>query len=283
MTASPRSACPSPVSVRRLAGLDGLEVLHGDFSGVRLAPHSHDTYALGYVHAGVNLFDQERHRCVAAPGGSVCLANPGEVHTGAAGPGGWWYVGLNPSAAAVATALGRPVEAHRFIGLRSPMLEDAGARAAVRAMAAVLTDADADDMARELAVVTALRRLFQAAGGVALPEPLARPAAERRAMRQAREILAADLASPLALESVAAAVGLSPYHFARLFKAATGLPPHAWRVQRRLEAVRRALRTGVGPGGLAGLAAEVGFADQAHLTRVFKRAYGVTPGRMAAG
>jgi AraC-like DNA-binding protein len=275
-----KSAARSPVQVRRLAGLDGTEVLYGDFSGVRLGRHSHDTYSIGYVKAGVNLFDQENPKGVAAPRGSVCLANPGEVHTGAAGPEGWWYVSLAPTVAAVAAALDRPVEAARFIGLRAPLLDHDEARAAVRSMAAVLTDPDAGAMARDLAVIETLRHLFKAAGGVTVTDSPVHRMGERRAVRRACEILATDLAQPLSLTSVATAVGLSPYHFARVFKAATGLPPHAWRTQRRLEMVRSRIRQGVGPGGLADVAAEAGFADQAHLTRVFKRAYGVSPGRM---
>jgi AraC family transcriptional regulator len=71
---------------------------------------------------------------------------------------------------------------------------------------------------------------------------------------------------------------VSPYHFARLFKHSTGLPPHqyviACRVERAKELLRERDRL-----PLADVAAEVGFSSQSHFTRHFKRLVGVTPRR----
>ena len=78
------------------------------------------------------------------------------------------------------------------------------------------------------------------------------------------------------LEELAAAVNLSPFHFARVFRRATGLPPHAWLQQRRLEQARALLRDGCAP---LRVALQLGFADQSHMTRHFKRTYGLSPGR----
>ena len=70
---------------------------------------------------------------------------------------------------------------------------------------------------------------------------------------------------------------LSPYHFARQFQASTGRPPHQSVIARRVERAKQLL-----PGGddlsLAQVAARVGFWDQGHFTRHFKRLVGVTPG-----
>ena len=70
-------------------------------------------------------------------------------------------------------------------------------------------------------------------------------------------------------------MNLSPFHFARVFRQATGLPPHAWLKQRRLARARTMLRQGGAP---LNVAFDLGFADQSHLSRQFKQAYGVTPG-----
>ena len=93
--------------------------------------------------------------------------------------------------------------------------------------------------------------------------------------RGARELLAARLLDPPSLEELAAAVNLSPFHFARVFRRATGMPPHAWLRQRRLEQARALLKSGRAP---LEVALELGFADQSHLGRQFKQAYGVAPG-----
>jgi AraC family transcriptional regulator len=84
-------------------------------------------------------------------------------------------------------------------------------------------------------------------------------------------------ASPT-LEQMAAVARLSPYHFARQFKAATGLPPHQYVIARRVERARQLLQGG-GDLSLAEVAADVGFSDQSQLSRHFKRLVGVTPGQ----
>ena len=80
------------------------------------------------------------------------------------------------------------------------------------------------------------------------------------------------------LEQLAAVARLSPYHFARQFKAATGLPPHQYVLARRVERARHLLQTG-GDFSLAEVAAHAGFSDQSQLSHHFKRLFGVTPGQ----
>ena len=82
-------------------------------------------------------------------------------------------------------------------------------------------------------------------------------------------------ASP-SLEQMAAVARLSPYHFARQFKTATGLPPHQYLIARRVERAEQLLRTG-GDFSLAEVAAYAGFSDQSQFSRHFKRLIGVTP------
>ncbi|MBV8266262.1 MAG: helix-turn-helix transcriptional regulator [Planctomycetaceae bacterium] len=78
---------------------------------------------------------------------------------------------------------------------------------------------------------------------------------------------------------MAAFVRLNPYHFARQFKAATGLPPHQYVILRRVERARLLLHAGTDL-SLAEVAAHAGFRDQSQFSRHFKRLVGVTPGRL---
>ena len=89
-------------------------------------------------------------------------------------------------------------------------------------------------------------------------------------------------ASP-SLEQLAAVARLSVYHFARLFKAATGLPPHQYVILRRVERTKQLLQAGTDL-SLAEVAAGAGFSDQSQFSHHFKRLVGVTPGqyRMSA-
>jgi AraC-like DNA-binding protein len=101
------------------------------------------------------------------------------------------------------------------------------------------------------------------------------PGKEHRAVTRAKELLHAQLAAPPSLEELAAAVNLSPFHFARVFRRATGMPPHTWLMQQRIAQARALLQNGCLP---LEVATQLGFADQSHLSRQFKQVYGVGPG-----
>jgi AraC family transcriptional regulator len=97
-----------------------------------------------------------------------------------------------------------------------------------------------------------------------------------RKLRAALEYIEEHLDSGLTLDDLAAVAHLSPYHFARMFKTSTGLPPHQYVMTRRIDRAKRLLRDG-GDLSLAQVAARSGFWDQGHFARHFKRLVGVTP------
>jgi AraC family transcriptional regulator len=132
-------------------------------------------------------------------------------------------------------------------------------------------------LAESLANVVAvhlIRRLVPA--DRAAPRP--RGGLSERKLRASIEYIEEHLDSELTLDSIAAVAHLSPYHFARMFKTSTGLPPHQYVITRRVERAKRLLRDG-GDLTLAQVAARSGFWDQGHFTRHFKRLVGVTPKR----
>jgi AraC-like DNA-binding protein len=98
----------------------------------------------------------------------------------------------------------------------------------------------------------------------------------RARLDRAREYLHEHYQEGVSLAELAGVSGMSAYHLVREFRAMYGLPPHAYQNQLRVAAVARQLRAGVPLRDL-----ESGFYDQTHLTRHFKRAFGVTPGRYA--
>jgi AraC family transcriptional regulator len=100
----------------------------------------------------------------------------------------------------------------------------------------------------------------------------------RGRLRAVVEYIEEQLDAGPTLEQMAAAARLSPYHFARQFKAATGLPPHQYVILRRVERARQLLQ-GSGDLSLAEVAAQAGFSDQSQFSHHFKRLVGVTPGQ----
>ena len=94
-------------------------------------------------------------------------------------------------------------------------------------------------------------------------------------VRRAREYLFANLADNVRLAELAAVAGVGTFRLLRAFRKVHGVPPHRYQLAQRIERAKRLIRDQAGP--LAAIAFETGFADQAHLTRNFKRWAGVTP------
>jgi AraC family transcriptional regulator len=131
----------------------------------------------------------------------------------------------------------------------------------------------AESLANVLAVhlirhVLAPRRLERGRDG-ALP---------RGRLRAVVEYIEEHLDAGPTLEQLAAVARLSPYHFARQFKAATGRPPYQYVILRRVERGKQLLQAETGL-SLAEVAAHAGFSDQSQFSRHFKRFVGVTPGQ----
>jgi len=95
-------------------------------------------------------------------------------------------------------------------------------------------------------------------------------------LRRVTEFMADHIDDNIILEDMASLVKLSAKHFARAFRQSTGVPPHRWLVERRIERARELLATG--NLSLAEIALACGFADQSHFTVAFRRSVGVTPG-----
>ncbi|MBN9522906.1 helix-turn-helix transcriptional regulator [bacterium] len=100
----------------------------------------------------------------------------------------------------------------------------------------------------------------------------------RGRLRAVVEYVEEHLDGTPSLAEMAAVARLSPFHFARQFKTATGLPPHQYVIARRVERAKQLLSEGSMP-SLAEVALHVGFSDQSQFARHFKRLVGVTPGQ----
>ncbi|MDR6677390.1 helix-turn-helix transcriptional regulator [Pseudomonas oryzihabitans] len=113
--------------------------------------------------------------------------------------------------------------------------------------------------------------------GLLQPRPDDRCAFPASIARARERLDDAPLVAPT-LAELADAAALSRYQLLRAFAQATGLTPHAYLIQRRLQQARRLIASGM---SLVETAAATGFADQSHLTRLFRRTYGFTPGAYA--
>jgi AraC family transcriptional regulator len=188
------------------------------------------------------------------------------------------YVRMSIDPLAFNRLLGRFPGADEPVGLRPGYaLESPGIAMLLRALVAEADAGTPAGLAFVEAVTAAVgRELVRLVGEhVAPPEP---PAGRLSwsAKRRVLELIDANLDAKLTVETLAREVGLSVAHFSRAFKETMGRAPHQFLLTMRLDRARRLLET---PGiTLAVVARHAGFADQSHLTRVFKREYGITPG-----
>jgi AraC-like DNA-binding protein len=176
---------------------------------------------------------------------------------------------LYPDSALIEALFGRPL---RSPAITSHAPHDPRLAAAIRRLH--------DDLARptgtveqEARLIAVLERVF---ARYARAHDAREAGREPRAVRDARAYLHAHAAENISLRELARLVDLNPAYLNRVFREAVGLPPHAYVTNLRLTRAKTLLASGIAPS----MAAQaVGFCDQSHLTRHFRRAFGLTPGR----
>ncbi|NEA62010.1 AraC family transcriptional regulator [Streptomyces sp. SID12488] len=244
-----------------------LDLLTACFDRHVYAPHAHDEFTVGVSSSGVEIIDYRGGRICTDPGSLVVL-EPGEIHTGGpATSAGYSYRALYADPALLADG----ILDGRFPHFREPLVDDPELAAAFHT-AHIELSACPDPLEAESRLAWLLAEL-------ARRHSTARPADDRvpgegRIAREVRTRLADELTAPPSLADLATDLGLSRYQLLRAFRTTVGIPPYAWLAQHRVTRARGLLDAGLRPAEVASL---VGFADQAHLTRWFRRVMGVTP------
>ena len=168
-----------------------------------------------------------------------------------------------------------PVRLRRTYAVESPQIRNL--------MLTLRDEADSQNaggLAMVEAVTSALGHLLVRHAGVERPRPVrSRGGLSATAKRRVLELIDATLDARLTVDALSREVGLSPAHFARAFKETMGRAPHQYLLALRLERARRLLDTT--RLSISEIAQRTGFADQAHFTRLFRRAFGRTPGSIA--
>jgi len=250
----------------------GMEVLSAEYRTHTFPRHWHDTYVVGVVEGGAERFFYRGANHVA-PKGRIVLVNPGEVHTGcAAGEDGWLYRSIYPTSGLFDEILGEGRS--RSLIFPSAVVEDDELAAEMMRVHCRLSDPRAGALEQHGLLVSFLTKLVRrhSVEGARFGETRADNAAVTRAI----DYMQGHLHSSLGLQELCGVAGLSRYHFIRVFEKATGMPPHAYLNQLRINHAKKliAAKTPIGE-----VAIESGFFDQSHLTYHFKRIVGVTPGR----
>ena len=248
----------------------GVEHLYANYVTHAFTPHTHEGYVIAAVESGVQGFRYHGAGHHATPG-CLIFINPGEVHTGyAETTNGWCYRVLYPEAETVACAVEAVYGVKRVPYFVQAVVYDPDLVARVWRYHQLAEHEG--DLARDEAFVELIAcAVARYADGSFCPHNVAE---ESRAVRQIRDYLEAYPSANITLSDLADLTGLSTYAALRAFRRKTGLTPHTYQLQRRVENAKKRLQNGE---AIAVVATETGFFDQSHLTKHFKRIVGVTP------
>lgn len=243
------------------------EVLHASFPSHAYPMHTHDTWTVLVVDDGTVRYDLERHEHATEPS-HVTLLPPYVAHDGRSVTAAGFrkrVLYVEPDRIDV-ERLGRAVD--------RPEWSDPALRAEIERLHLALAH-PGEELEAEVRLTLVTDRLRRHLTGADQVPPAHRaPTLARRL----RDLLDAHVVEGITLESAAALLGSDPSHLVRTFRRETGIPPHRYLTGRRLDLARRRLLAGDRP---ADVAVAVGFYDQPHMTRHFRRLLRITPGAYA--
>ncbi len=252
----------------------GVELFSAWFAGAAYQKHRHDTYAVGVTDSGVQVFDYRGSTHASTPG-QVVVLYPDEVHDGRAGSGegfGYRIVYVEPSML---------IEAVRDLRGQPSPLPFVSEPVSTNAILSHAIEGAFRGPLESLAVDSLIVNLVE--GLTAGERGAVRPAVSRRvdvlAVDRARQFLDAERTRVVHSTELESITGLTRYDLSRQFRILLGTSPYRYLLMRRLELARERIHRGR---PLVEVACDTGFADQAHFTRAFKSAFGLTPARYRA-
>lgn len=230
--------------------------------------HFHDTYTIGLTHDGMFQSIHE-HKITKAYQHSARIINPNEIHGGDSHA--WQYTNFYPSVELLSSLYEQMYGEKKMPIFEKHIIEDDELyRRLLAFFRTVYTNEE--PMLIESKLIDALSYLIAHYAQRATPYLFT--CKDSKAMLLAVEYIHDHLASDISLDALALEAKVSKYHFLRLFKNHTGLTPHQYIIAKRICQAKTLVLKGESL-SLAGL--QVGFSDQSHFIRSFRKIYGYSP------
>ncbi|MCM2292964.1 AraC family transcriptional regulator [Allorhizobium sp. BGMRC 0089] len=224
-------------------------------------PHSHDEYVISHNFSGHEKVKLDSKHFEAAEG-TTTLYNPGQIQSSC---------GVRSILSVYLTTpyLTEAGIAARDIDFEVSVVNDPALAATFGVLRSLMEDDDCDSVSEQTNMIL-LQLLVR-------KNPLCADTKSHMGsarLTAAQAMLRDNLDQNVSLDALSKELGVTPLHLIRSFVKSCGVPPMTWQRIKRIEAARDLLRNGIAP---TDVAYQVGFSDQAHLTRWFKRAYKITP------
>src|SRR5262245_10197006 len=240
-------------------------------------PHSHTAFTVASILSG-RLAGSIGDSRITVAAGETALINVGQVHAGYGEALEFVSVGVAPTLVADLIAEIGSIHGGAEITFCNSVVSDDALSAIAATIVSELNqamlgrDAMLESLVRQI-VVQLLRSHLAVRRTASIETSRAGPVDRR--LRRAIEFMHDNYSRELDLEEIAGAAYLSEFHFARMFKQITGVTPHYYLANLRLERARKLLLETALP--ISEIAAMVGYQSQSHFTRVFRSVAGVTP------
>lgn len=261
------------VRVYRVRGAYDTEVVHAHYVEHRFARHAHEHFVIGLVEKGIQQYTY-RHVRHTTPAGHMFFVNGDEAHTGEpATTEGYVYrtLCLAPGVFRQLTLDITGKNDHPC--LQGAVIADGQLFAKLRRFHRAIAGNE-PTMRCESFLLSAVRHLLETHAETRRQVPA--PGKDSSVATNVREYLEAYYSEDISLADLAALTSRSPFHVARTFTKAIGLPPHAYLESIRISRARALLRAGT---SVVGTALATGYPDQSHFTHRFRRHTGFTPGQ----
>lgn len=253
--------------------LDDLLVFKANYQKFQFCRHAHEDFALGLMEGGTQKFNCCGEEYCAPPG-SLISVNAGEVHDGMSADGGEYRYRIIYIPESLLQKVGAEMINDRGQHYFSrPVIVDSMLAESLACLFLLLETSAVDLLELQTLFYGLLAELLTR-HGTSSAAVSAHAQQAPRAIERACEFINDMAKENISLDEIAAAAGLSRYHFLRVFNQSLGMTPHAFLLLRRLQLARESIRRG---SAIADAALETCFADQSHFSRRFKAAYGITP------
>jgi AraC-like DNA-binding protein len=267
----------SDVHVWRDSALDGAYLVRARYGAHEFERHLHNEMVIAVTEEGAGKCWTRHGSDISAPR-TVWVFAPGEYHCGNVWEDRQWnYRGIYVDSAGLLALSGILMDDRHTEMRAAPGLYNDPQLANVLVHAHQGEEQNLPDMQKQARWCAAMGILFGRYG-----RPKSRLDAvgnEKSKMARVRDYIAANFLRNMSIDELLPLCGLSRYHLMRSFAREYGMPPHAYANQLRLLEAKRLIDSGSRP---ADAAVSAGFYDQSHLTHLFKRAYGITPGAYSA-